>query len=300
MPSSPIGLLEADLPTIVLILMAEGLPFLLIGSLFSGLIEVFVGPEDVQRMMPRGTLLAVLMGVLWGFALPVGESGAVPVVRQLLRKGAPISWGVAFLLAAPAVNPVMLAGISAGYGWGRTLFLRAAIGLAVAVVMGFLFSLADPTDDLLRPTALATAEDHPERAVVPLGGRIRRALRIALRDFLDLGRYLAIGALVAALVQTFILRSVRLAADAAPLRAVVSAQVLASLLSAGSLGDAWLVLNLTGGAALAYLTFGTVVDLKTVVMWLSTFKVRTVAYLIALPLLMTLLASLIALFYLSE
>ncbi len=297
MPSSVVGLPEADLPTVVFILMAEGLPFLLLGSLFSGLIEAFIRPEDLQRMAPRGVLLAALVGVLWGFALPVGESGTLPVVRQLLRKGAPLSLGIAFLLAAPAVNPVMLAGIGAVYGWGSLLLLRVAIGLAVAAGMGVLFSLADPTDEMLRPAAMAAAKDQVGGAMVSLGGRVRHALRAALRDFLDLGRYLAMGALLAALVQMFIPHGVLFTTDGAPLRAAIGAQALAYVLSAGPLGDARLALNLVDGAALAYLAFGAVVDLKATVMWLSTFKARSVAYLIALSLLMTLLASLVALFF---
>ncbi len=282
--------LEADLPTIFLILLAEGLPFLLLGSLFSGLMEAFVGPQDLQLVVPRRALPVALMGLALGLALPVGDVGAVVVARRLWRKGAPLPLGVVLLLAAPAVNPLVLAALGVTFGWGRMLLLRVAVGLIVALVMGLLFACADATDDLLRSTALVSDTNRVEE---PFGKPLRSALHVAVRDFLDLGRYLAIGAFLAALVQMFIPQGVLLAADAAPLPMFISAQALAYLLSAGPLGDARLALNLPYGAALAYLAFGAVADLKGTLMWLSVFKVRAVIYLIALPLLIVLLAGLI-------
>jgi hypothetical protein len=57
--------------------------------------------------------------------------------------------------------------------------------------------------------------------------------------------------------------------------------------------DAFLALaftgTFTGGAILAFLTFGPMVDIKSTLMFLGVFKRRVVAYLILLPMLMTLL-----------
>jgi hypothetical protein len=69
---------------------------------------------------------------------------------------------------------------------------------------------------------------------------------------------------------------------------------LAVLLSICSTVDAFIALafasTFTSGSVLAFLVFGPMVDIKSTLMFLRVFRKRTVAYLILLPLLMTLLA----------
>src|SRR5687767_4191135 len=79
----------------------EAAPFLLLGTLASGLIEAFISADDIARWVPRNPILATIMGTFMGFAFPVCECGVVPVVRRLYTKGLPMSVGVTFLLAAP-------------------------------------------------------------------------------------------------------------------------------------------------------------------------------------------------------
>jgi len=85
----------------------EAAPFLLLGTAVSGLLEVFVSREDIIRVIPRHPVAAPVVGALMGFAFPVCECGVVPVTRRLFTKGLPMSAGVAFLLAAPVMNPIV-------------------------------------------------------------------------------------------------------------------------------------------------------------------------------------------------
>ena len=68
-------------------------------------------------------------------------------------------------------------------------------------------------------------------------------------------------------------------------------QLTAYVLSVCSTVDAFLALAFRGtfttAAILTFLTFGPMVDVKSTLMFLGVFKPRTVAYLIVLPLLMT-------------
>ena len=68
----------------------EALPFMLLGTLVSGLIEVFVSHERIARMMPSRAW-AVPIAALLGIVFPVCECAIVPVVRRLVRKGVPLS-----------------------------------------------------------------------------------------------------------------------------------------------------------------------------------------------------------------
>src|SRR5687767_504732 len=79
----------------------EAAPFLLLGTLASGMIEAFVTRDDIVRWMPRNPILATIAGTFMGVVFPVCECGVVPVARRLFSKGLPMSVGIAFLMAAP-------------------------------------------------------------------------------------------------------------------------------------------------------------------------------------------------------
>ena len=118
----------------------EAAPFLLLGTLVSGLIEAFVSRELIARLMPRSAFLATVLGGLLGFAFPVCECGVVPVARRLMHKGLPVSVAVSFLLAAPIMNPIVLASTFAAFGWGPVLIGRFVIGGLVAIGVGLIFT----------------------------------------------------------------------------------------------------------------------------------------------------------------
>ncbi|MFM7175753.1 MAG: permease, partial [Caldilinea sp.] len=84
--------------TIFLGIFVEAVPFLLAGSLVSGLIAVFVDQSAIDRYLPKRALPGALVGAALGVVFPVCECGVVPVVRRLYEKGLPLSIGVAFLL----------------------------------------------------------------------------------------------------------------------------------------------------------------------------------------------------------
>ncbi len=82
----------------------EALPFVIIGSLVSGIIEVYVPKEAVARLLPKRKLLGVLAAASLGLFVPVCECAVIPFTRRLVRKGVPFSTAVAYLLAGPTVN----------------------------------------------------------------------------------------------------------------------------------------------------------------------------------------------------
>lgn len=277
----------------------EAAPFLLLGTLISGLIEAFVSREDVARLVPRNVLGAALFGAFMGFAFPVGECGVVPVARRLFAKGLPMSVGVTFLLAAPVANPVALVSTYIVFGFGPILIGRFVITAIVAVAVGLVFALNASPLEVLQPHALAPAMGgsgdlitlKPQRK--PLGVGLRDALQLAANELFEIGRFLVIGSLLAAALQTLVSQDVLIALGRGPIISVIAMQALAFLLSVGSTGDAALAQTFADtfatGALLAFLTVGAMVDLKSAWMFLSVFRRRTVVYLIVLPLLMTLL-----------
>ena len=81
LPDSVLQLLAVFLSIII-----EALPFVLLGSIVSGFIEVFLTPEKVQNFLPKNKVLAILFGTLFGFIFPSCECGIVPIITRFLEK----------------------------------------------------------------------------------------------------------------------------------------------------------------------------------------------------------------------
>jgi uncharacterized membrane protein YraQ (UPF0718 family) len=264
----------------------------------SGLIAVFVDQSMIDRFLPKRALPAALSGALLGMAFPVCECGVVPVTRRLYEKGLPLSIGTAFLLAAPVVNPVVIVSTAAAFGWGPVLWARLAFSILIATVVGLIFHLAQPKEALSPRISAAHlyATSHYDLTIPlhpPLQTRLHQSLLTAGDDFLDMARYLIVGSLLAALMQTVVPQSVLLSIGQGPVVSVIAMQALAFVLSICSTVDAFVALAFAGtfttGSILAFLTFGPMVDIKSSLMFLSVFQKRPVLYLILLPLLLILL-----------
>lgn len=300
--------------TIFLGIFIEAAPFLLLGTLASGLVEQFLPPQALQRWIPSGRLGSTLAGAGMGFLFPVCECGTVPLARRLMRKGLPLPVAIAFLLAAPVINPIVLFSTAAAFGFGPLLALRFGLTLLIALLTGLVFSVEAAPRRLLRTTAWAPIQGGSDRPATgataqaarpPVAdlsmpdrdrsNRINRALIIAADEFVEMGRYLVLGAALAAVLQTFVPQSSLLAVGSGPLLSVVVMVALAVILSICSTVDSFVALaflgSFTSGSVLAFLVYGPMVDIKSTLMYLTVFRRRTVAYLIALPLALTLVAA---------
>ncbi len=283
--------------TIFLGIFIEAAPFLLLGTLASGLVEVFLNPAQLHRFVPRHALGGALAGGLLGLAFPVCECGVVPLTRRLFRKGLPPATGVAFLLASPVMNPIVIASTLAAFGWGPVFWLRLGLSFAIAAAVGLIFSTQrNPARLFLPASAPAIGGASGLAPAAPLAARLSGALGIAADEFFEMGKFLVAGAALAALMQTFLPQSTLLALGGGPLVSALALMALAVLLSICSTVDAFIALAFTGafstGSILAFLVFGPMVDIKSVLLYLQVFPRRVVAYLVLLPFLMTLFAAL--------
>ncbi|MBC1546248.1 permease [Listeria sp. FSL L7-1435] len=123
--------------TIFISILIEALPFVLIGVFIAGFIQMFISEQFIARVIPKNKFLAVIVGSFIGIFFPSCECGIVPIVRNLLAKGVPLHAGIAFMLTAPIINPVVLFSTYVAFGstWEVPL-LRVAGSLVVALVVG--------------------------------------------------------------------------------------------------------------------------------------------------------------------
>jgi uncharacterized membrane protein YraQ (UPF0718 family) len=280
----------------------EAAPYLLLGTLASGLVEVFFSANELSRLLPRNRFLAVGLGGLFGLFFPVCECGSIPLARRLMKKGIPVPVGIAFLLAAPVINPIVIASTFAAFGNTPIFWLRFGLTLLIAVVVGFLFMLESDPSRIIRPANPEVTQSlhfhlEPETPaqMLSLKDKLKKIMLIAGDEFFEMGRFLIIGALLAALMQTAVPQTWLLALGQGPVISVIVLSLLAVLLSVCSTVDSFIALAFTGtfstGAILAFLVYGPMVDIKAVLMYLRVFRRRIVVILVLLPWLLTMVAS---------
>ena len=277
-------------------LFIEAAPFLLLGSIAAGLIDVFVTADDMARVIPRNKFLATVMGALLGLIFPVCECGVVPVVRRLYQKGLPTSVGIAFILGAPVLNPVVIASTYAAFGASTVFFARIGFSFLVALAVGLVFTAQPNLMRVVRPTALGPVMGG-SIDLIPIqtikvnsfSARLQRAFGVAADEFFDMGRYLVVGSLIATTLQTIVPQQLLISIGNSPVSSVIALCALAFVLSVCSTVDAFLALSFvntfTSGSIIAFLVFGPMVDIKSTLMFLGVFRRKVVVYLFVLPLL---------------
>ena len=262
----------------------EAMPFLALGSMLSALVEVFVSPERVSRFTPRGLIPRVALGVGAGLVLPTCECGVVPVARRLLKKGVPGETAVAYMLAAPIVNPVVLASTFVAFrGSWSMVGARAAVAVIVAGTVALLARRLVGSV-LLRP---GRGTDEHGRGCAVEGSRFVRVWKHAASDFLDMGKYLLLGAFAAAALKTVIPLDVLQHLEGDLPLAIGGMMLLAILLSVCSEADAFVAASFVtfpAAAKLAFVTIGPMVDIKLIALYVATFRGRLVWLLVLVPL----------------
>jgi uncharacterized membrane protein YraQ (UPF0718 family) len=266
--------------TVFMGIFLEALPFLLLGVFAAATIELFVSDEMLTRVLPRHPLPAALVGALLGLLFPICECGIVAVSRRLLAKGAPLPLAIALMLAAPVVNPIVIASTWIAFGHMPALVVgRIALVFVVAVIVALVLGHHGQPSDLLVPARAADAHDHGR-------GRLRALLDHANDEFFAMVKYLVLGALLAAVLQTVVPRAALLATGQDPALSVLTLMALAVLLSICSTVDAFVALSFAGtfstGALLGFLAFGPLVDVKSVLMYGLLLRRRAVVLLVLL------------------
>jgi uncharacterized membrane protein YraQ (UPF0718 family) len=266
------GLLDhpaaANWATVFVAITIQAVPFLVLGVAVSASIATFVPPGAIARLLPRRAALAVPAAAAAGAALPGCECGSVPIAARLVASGVTPAAALAFLLSAPAINPIVLVSTAVAFpGHPEMVLARLLAGLAAAVAMGLLW-ITLGRDDLLTSVR--------SRAVAP-GRDPSVFFATAQHDFLQAGGFLVIGAGAAATMQTLLPRRlVDSVAHPGPLSVLVLA-VLAVVLALCSEADAFVAAGLKQfslTARLAFLVVGPMVDLKLFALQAGTFGPR--------------------------
>ena len=138
--------------TLFLSLLVEAIPFLLLGVLLSSFLLLVVNEGNLIAKLPRNPILGAFVGSCVGFLFPVCECGNVPVARRLLLKGVSPAVAIAFLLAAPTINPVVIWATWVAFGdRPQIVILRVVFSLIIATFVGIIFGVQKNARGLIQP-----------------------------------------------------------------------------------------------------------------------------------------------------
>jgi uncharacterized membrane protein YraQ (UPF0718 family) len=251
--------------TVFVAIVTQAMPFLVFGVALSAVIAVFVPASFFARVLPSKPALAVPVAGSAGVVLPGCECASVPVAGAMMRRGVTPSAALTFLLAAPAINPIVLTATAVAFPDDPEMVLaRFLASLIVACAMGWLWLRAGKTE-WLRPPSRPSFEGQGKAAA--FWGSVRH-------DVMHAGGFLVVGAMAAATLKAVVPEEwLQVVADN-PVFSVLALAVLAVLLSICSEADAFVAASLSQFSLTARLTFlvvGPMVDLKLFAMQAGTF-----------------------------
>jgi uncharacterized protein len=251
--------------TVFVSVMVQATPFLVFGVMLSAVIAVFVPASFFARALPRRDALAVPTASVAGMVLPGCECGSVPIAGALVRRGVTPAAALAFLLSAPAINPIVLASTAVAFpGQPGMVLARAVASIVTACVMGWLWLRLGKTEWIRLP-----ARPHFDSLSKP------QAFWASCRhDIAHAGGFLVIGAMAAATINVVLpARWLQVVADQ-PVLSILALAALAVVLSICSEADAFVAASLTQfslTARLAFLVVGPMIDLKLFAMQAGFF-----------------------------
>ncbi len=254
--------------TVFISIFIQALPFLVLGVVLSAGIAAFVPDSFWQRALPRKPGLAVPVAGCAGAVLPGCECASVPVSGSLMSRGVPPAAALAFLLSAPAINPIVVVSTVVAFpGEPMMAVARFFASLVTAVVVGWLWLRLGKGEWLRIPP---TRHVHGQ-------SRWNTFAASATHDLLHAGGFLVVGGIAAAVLNVAVPQQWLQTLSEHPGLAILGLALLAVLLSICSEADAFVAASLTQfslTARLAFLVVGPMVDLKLISLQAGTFGKR--------------------------
>ncbi len=260
---------------------------MVIGAFIAALIEIILPNDILPRLFGRLGVFGIPAVILAAPAFPVCECGVIIIGRKLLQKGMPLPHVIAYLLAAPILNPVVLGGTYlAFYQDFFYPLLRGVGGFGVALGAGLFFMLirrdwaltavSEPRNGFNNHSDACCSGDscHNDHR---LFSRIGTLLTHVRKDFLEMGIYFLFGVFLASAIKTFVGNDQLSTLGSGPVTGPAVMMAMAFVMSLCSEADAFLAASFVEFdmfAHMGFLVLGPMLDVKLLVMYRALFTVR--------------------------
>jgi uncharacterized membrane protein YraQ (UPF0718 family) len=294
LPTAPAstGISWPDVALSFFAIVLEGAPFLLLGAIISGLVDVFLPASLIKDWLPRSKIQGIFAALAAGVMFPLCECGAMPVVQRLIRKGVPPSVATIYLLAAPGLNPLAMFSTYLAFRnqepW-LMVVLRFGFTVIVLTFLGFWLMRLKP-ENMLRPEMITGPSrvkpemtPNPGLVLTPRAGSsfggLQQFTGAVIRDFTGVLLFLVIGAAAAAIFSTGFNRNLLAPLGQSHIFGPLAGIFLAQLLCLCSTTDAFIIAAFAPfsiPAKLAFLVAGPLIDMKLYWVYRSAYQGRFV------------------------
>lgn len=183
--------------------------WLLIGFLAAGVVAEFVPSSFVTRHFGRNDLRSLVKATLSGLVASTCSCGAIPMAVTLRNRGATTAVALTFLLATPWSGMPQFMVLSKFLGVSNTIFIMIS-ALATALLAGLVLSRLEDRHIISEPSNVVNNSTENSDGCVTrthqtytIGGRLLGVLRGSWESVRGIGKYLAIGLLLAAALSAF-------------------------------------------------------------------------------------------------
>jgi uncharacterized membrane protein YraQ (UPF0718 family) len=287
-----LGARSARFVTVFISIFIQALPFVLIGVFGSALMHNLISVELIETKLAKtGRLPGILLAIGAGFFFPVCDCGVIPVVRRLLIKKVPPYMAIAFLVTAPLVNPITVWATATAFGYNPAVtFIRVGMAVLVGMIVSLAVSIFIPKiEQIFNSRAVEEMKVAATEAALPIKPRrfqISEIFTHANQEFAEVVKFLIVGSLIAATIQTFIPKQSLIFITKNPALSVFSMMVLALSLSLCAEADAFVARSFTYhfplGSVMAFMVFGQMLDIKNLLLLLKSFRPQALGFIFGL------------------
>lgn len=261
-----------------IVMILEGLPFLLIGAIASAIIQLFISEDRIKKIIPKNNFLAMLIASLLGIFMPICECAIIPVTRSLIQKKVPLKIAVIFMLSVPIVNPIVTLSTYYAFSDIRILLIRLIGGMISAIAIGVLIDKTSKGNVLKKSNLYG---DYCEcgcsiNNFFTNKSKIRLCIEHSISEFFKIFRYYIFGAFISSIFMGIINENMLKSLGSNKLLSILIMMIIAFILSLCSEADAFIAKGFLEyfniPSISAFLILGPMMDLKNAIIVGSYFK----------------------------
>lgn len=269
--------------TIFTSILIEGLPFILIGSFISSLIQNFISKEFILRLFTDNIFLSCITAAFAGLIFPICDCGTIPVAKGLIQKKVPIAACVTFMLAAPIVNPItIISTIYAFQGSKSIVICRIGSGIIISILVGLAmhfstkksdYILKDNNNSFACECAICNESSIYQKNIIQ---KMKDIFLHTGNEFFNIGKFMIMGTLLSSLFQCFISINNNIYIPNDNRSSLIIMILLSFFLSVCSTSDAFIAKGFLSifsiNSIMGFLVTGPMLDIKNTFILFGNFK----------------------------
>ncbi len=279
-----------SLNTIFISILVQALPFILIGVFVSSFLQVYISDERIIGLFTRYRGIGFVIAILLGVCFPVCDCAMAPITARMARKGVPVCFVTAFLLAAPVVNPVVI--LSTLYAFPedfKIVFLRITFGISIALFTGMFAKVAGVTaqsaiKERIYNNSICSVDYTGKMLEYGFKSKLRMLVLHSGIEFFKLSKYVILGAFITSLFQILAERNSLSGISVKPMLVLLVMTLTSMLMSVCSTSNAFMAKSFSYSfplySVIYYMVIGPMLDIKNILMLSGSYKMKFLAGLV--------------------